>query len=66
MAKPIVHTEINTNMRNAFYKLAGKYYLPVVDNALKTNAGRNKVGRGWTANISPRTTKQLVHEGVFA
>ena len=57
---------INTNMRNAFYKFACQYYLPVVDNAFKTDAGRNKTGRGWTANLSPRTTKQLIHEGVFA
>lgn len=32
----------------------------------KRNAGNIPVGRGWTANLSPRTVKQLTQEGVFA
>jgi fructose/tagatose bisphosphate aldolase len=57
---------INTNMRNAFIKATAKAYSPVVLSCLHTKAGVKPVGRGWTASLSPRTTKQLVHEGVFA
>lgn len=30
------------------------------------NAGNNVVGRGWTANLSPRTVRALTEQGVFA
>lgn len=34
--------------------------------AAKRNAGNNVVGRGWTANLSPRTVRALTEQGVFA
>lgn len=34
-------------------------------NSGKQNAGNKPVGRGWTANLSPRTVKQLTEQGVF-
>lgn len=41
----------------------------VIDSVLKSfdnKSGNPKVGRGWTANLSPRTVKKLTKEGVFA
>ena len=41
----------------------------IVDDILtsaKRNAGNNLVGRGWTANLSPRTVRALTEQGVFA
>lgn len=35
-------------------------------NSVKQNAGNNRVGRGWTANLSARTVRQLTEQGVFA
>lgn len=32
----------------------------------KQNAGNNKVGRGWSCNLSPKTIRQLTEQGVFA
>jgi hypothetical protein len=33
---------------------------------IKQHTGNPKAGRGWTANLSPRTVKALTEAGVFA
>jgi hypothetical protein len=59
-------------MRNAFINakvktaIIGSKVVNSVLHALDTNAGVQKVGRGWTANVSRRTLVQLQKEGVFA
>lgn len=63
---------IKTNMRIAFENAKVKTAIigcPVVAsvvNALSSNIGVSKAGRGWTANISKRTFLQLQKDGVFA
>ncbi len=62
---------INTNMRNAFIKLAGKMDHPVITSCLNTRSeqrqpGQRHAGRGWTASLSVQTTKKLIREKVFA
>lgn len=67
---------VATNMREAFLNMkvavtkeqvpaAGKVVNAVLT-SIKQNAGNNKVGRGWSANLSPKTIRQLTEQGVFA
>lgn len=62
---------VGTAMREAFLniKIAVSGKSDIVDNILnsaKRNTGNNVVGRGWTANLSPRTVRALTEQGVFA
>jgi hypothetical protein len=64
---------VATNMREAFCNIqitgydAGKRdIVETILTCAKQNAGNNKVGRGWTANLTPQTVRKLTFEGVFA
>lgn len=65
-------THVKTALRAAFEQIKVAKgidlgALPrVVMDCLYSKAGTRPFGRGWTANLSPRTTKQLVQQGVFA
>lgn len=68
-------TRVGTAMHEAFLnvKVADTADMngsrDIVDSILvaaKRNVGNNLIGRGWTANLPPRTVKQLTQEGVFA
>lgn len=43
----------------------GTPLVTAIINSLQTKSGIKNAGRGWTANLSPRTTKNLVKEGIF-
>lgn len=69
----IVQAERVANaMHNAFLNIKiaashkGDAVVKNILNSAKQNAGNNKPGRGWTANVSSKTLKQLIADGVFA
>lgn len=74
--RPAITAErIGTNMREAFLNIKvaadavsgqAKDIVDDILTAAKRNTGNNVVGRGWTANLSPRTVRKLTEEGVFA
>lgn len=69
---PLTVTHVPNAMANAFLNIkiaASIKTSEIVDHILtgiKNKSGMPKAGRGWTANVSPRTLKKLIAEGVFA
>lgn len=66
---------VGTAMREAFLNIKVNAHesgikagdiLHNILNSAKRNTGNNVVGRGWTANLSPRTVRALTEQGVFA
>ena len=47
-------------------RVVGGLIVDSILNSAKRNTGNNVVGRGWTANLSPRTVRALTEQGVFA